>query len=376
MPSAEIIAIGTELLLGAIQDTNTAYIAKSLNNVGIDVFRTVIIGDNQRRIAEEIRSSLTRADIVITTGGLGPTVDDPTREAVAEAFNKKTIYIPELWDEILNRFKEYGKEPSENNRRQSYIPAGAIPIHNPVGTAPSFFLKIDEKYIFSLPGVPAEMRTILQDEVIPRILKEFKLNKTIFSRTIHTAGIGESSIDELICDLERNTNPTVGLSAHPGQVDIRITAKAEDHEKAELLIQPIEGKIRELLKPHIFGTNGVTLLDTVANLAEKMGIKTIIRGDLWLNNRYLKHTGLGNIANLISLEKTSHPMYNEENNRLTITLSNTNLDKFEFSMKANIRNHEYLQNLKFGGHPSLFAQWIENQILYHVWRYLLQEKGE
>ena len=126
MPVAEIITIGTELLLGEIQDTNTSYIAKILNSAGIDIYHASMIGDNEERIALEIRAAIDRADIVITTGGLGPTVDDPTRNAVALAFDRETEFKPELWDQILTRFKAYGRNPSENNKRQAFIPVGAV----------------------------------------------------------------------------------------------------------------------------------------------------------------------------------------------------------------------------------------------------------
>ena len=141
MPIAEVIAIGTELLLGQIQDTNTAYIARTLNASGIDIFRATMIGDNENRIAAVINETLQRADIIITTGGLGPTVDDPTRNAVALAYGVENVYRAELWEEIQDRFRAYGRAPSENNKRQAYLPQGAVVIHNPVGTAPAFSSK-------------------------------------------------------------------------------------------------------------------------------------------------------------------------------------------------------------------------------------------
>ena len=138
MSSAEIITIGTELLLGEIDDTNATYIARELRDVGIDLYRKTTVGDNARRIAQTIQEALQRTDIIITTGGLGPTVDDPTREAVALAVGVETEFRPELWEQIQNRFQRFGRKPTENNKRQAYVPKGAIPVENPVGTAPSF----------------------------------------------------------------------------------------------------------------------------------------------------------------------------------------------------------------------------------------------
>jgi len=142
MPTAEIIAIGTELLLGETADTNTRFIARTLRGLGVDLFRTSTIGDNAGRIAQAIREALARAEIVITTGGLGPTVDDPTRQAVAQAVGVELEFRPELWEQITARVARYGRTPTENQKRQAYIPKGAISIENPVGTAPAFIVNV------------------------------------------------------------------------------------------------------------------------------------------------------------------------------------------------------------------------------------------
>ena len=141
MPSAEIITIGTEILLGEIVDTNTRYIARTLRDMGVDIYRTITIGDNVERIAEAIRGSMSHADIVITTGGLGPTVDDPTRLAVAKAVGVETEFREDLWEQVVAIISRYGRKPSENQKRQAYIPKGALGISNPVGTAPCFIVE-------------------------------------------------------------------------------------------------------------------------------------------------------------------------------------------------------------------------------------------
>ena len=194
MPSAEIIAIGTELVLGQTQDANISKISKKLNSIGIDVFRASIVGDNKKRISDEINQSSSRADIVITTGGLGPTVDDPTREAVADSFGLQLEYHPELWQEIVERFHSFSREPTENNKRQAYIPIGANPIHNPVGTAPAFYIKRANQVLISLPGVPHEMEFLLENNVVPLLRKIFEIQTTIFSKIVRTAAIGESQL--------------------------------------------------------------------------------------------------------------------------------------------------------------------------------------
>ncbi len=271
MPVAEIIAIGTELLLGEIQDTNTKYLARELRDAGVDLYRSSIIGDNTERIARAIQESLARADIVITTGGLGPTVDDPTRQAVALAMDTETEFRPELWEQISERFGRYGRFATDNNRRQAYIPKGAVAIENPVGTAPAFRYEKDHGVVISLPGVPREMEHLIQHEVLPYLKQKYNLHGTIKALVLHTAGAGESQIDEWIGDLETFSNPTVGLLAHPGQVDIRITAKAELVAEADQMIAKLQQEIEKRLGENIYGADQVTLEDALASKLSERG---------------------------------------------------------------------------------------------------------
>ncbi|HBX71293.1 MAG TPA: competence/damage-inducible protein A [Chloroflexi bacterium] len=267
MPSAEIITIGTELLLGETVDTNTRYIARALRDEGVDLYRTSTIGDNPERIAEIIREGLSRAEIIITTGGLGPTIDDPTREAVALALGVETEFRPDLWEQILERFKRYGRTPTENNKRQAFIPQGATPVENSVGTAPAFICERTKGVIISLPGVPREMEYLMEHKVLPYLRERYQLTGVIKARVLHTSGAGESQIDERIGDLEQLQNPTVGLAAHAGQVDVRITVKAETETEADALISKIEDQIRQRLRAWIYGADDDTLegvaLDTL-----------------------------------------------------------------------------------------------------------------
>lgn len=276
MPSAEIITIGTELLLGESIDTNTRYIARTMRDEGIDLYRTSTIGDNQERIAEIIREGLQRAEIIITTGGLGPTVDDPTRAAVALAMGVETEFREELWDQIKERFQRYGRQPTENNRRQAYVPQGALAIENDVGTAPAFICETERSAIIALPGVPREMEYLMHHKVLPYIKERYGLSGVIKARVLRTSGVGESQIDERIGDLELLNNPTVGMAAHAGQVDVRITAKAESEAAADKLIANIEEQLRERLGHWIYGADDDTLesvaLEALANLGWKIAI--------------------------------------------------------------------------------------------------------
>ncbi len=259
MPKAEIITIGTEILLGEIVDTNSRYLARTLRDEGIDLYWTSTVGDNELRIAEAIQQGMARSEIIITTGGLGPTVDDPTRSAVALAVGVETEYRPELWEQIQERFQRFGRQPTENNKRQAYVPHGAIAVENPVGTAPSFIVETERNAIIALPGVPREMEHLTQHEVLPYLRKRFGLTGIIKARVLHTSGVGESQIDSLIGDLETLSNPTVGLAAHAGQVDVRITAKAGSPTEADALIQKIEADLRQRLGQWIYGADEVTL---------------------------------------------------------------------------------------------------------------------
>ena len=276
MPSAEIITIGTEILLGEIVDTNAPFLARRLRDAGIDLYRKTSVGDNVARIAAAIQEAMQRCEIIITTGGLGPTVDDPTREAVALALGVSTEFRPELWKQIRSRFARFGRLPTENNKRQAYVPATAIAVENPVGTAPAFIIERADKCIFSLPGVPREMEYLMDNSVMPYLRGHYQLDSVIKSRVIHTAGAGESQIDELIAHLETLTNPTVGLAAHSGQVDVRITAKAGSESQADDLIQPIEEEIRQLLSEWVFGADQELLEDVAARHLAELGWKVSI----------------------------------------------------------------------------------------------------
>ncbi|MEA4812072.1 MAG: molybdopterin-binding protein [Anaerolineaceae bacterium] len=265
MATAEIVTIGTELLLGEINDTNSRYIARALRDIGVDIYRITSVGDNAARITATLQEALMRSDFVITTGGLGPTVDDPTRKAVADVFNVPLEYIPELWQEILERFARYTRTPTENNKRQAFVPAGSLVISNPVGTAPAFAFELGTKTTISLPGVPKEMEYLLQNFVLAYLKKRYKLQESVIKAiVVHTVGKGESAIDELVGELETLNNPTVGLLAHPGQTDIRITAKASSLAEAERMIKPVLETVREKLKPFIYGEDETTLEEVVA----------------------------------------------------------------------------------------------------------------
>lgn len=264
---AEIISIGTELLLGEIIDTNAAWLAQQLAGAGVDVYYRTTVGDNAGRIASAIQIALGRADVIITTGGLGPTVDDVTREGIAQAVGVPLVLNNELVEQIRARFAKWGRSMTENNVRQAYIPQGATPVENPVGTAPCFIVEHEGHSIFVLPGVPREMKYLTESRVLLWLREKLGDSGTvILSKTLRTCAVGESQVDEKIADLETESNPTVGLAAHPGQTDIRITAKAPTRAEAEKMIAEMEARVRERLGDWIYGEGTETVEQVIARL--------------------------------------------------------------------------------------------------------------
>jgi len=271
MPSAEILTIGTEILLGQIVDTNAAYLAQQLAAAGLNLFRKTSVGDNPQRIEQAIRGALEQADVVITTGGLGPTVDDMTRDAVARATDRPLVLREDLLQEISRFFERRGRPMSDNNRRQAEVPQGATAIHNPVGTAPGFIVPTESGYVISLPGVPRELRQLMQSDVLPFLRETFPAMTTIRSRILRVAAMSESEIDRKIADLETSSNPTVGLAAHAGQVDIRITASAETEAQTTALLDEMAAQVEARLPGRIYGTDAETLEGVLAGMLNEAG---------------------------------------------------------------------------------------------------------
>jgi nicotinamide-nucleotide amidase len=271
---AEIIAIGSEILLGQIIDTNSSYIAKSLADIGIELIQTTTVGDNLQRMKEAIQEATQRCQVVITTGGLGPTEDDLTREAVAETTKRPLVFQPHLMEQIEGLFKRRGFRMTENNRKQAYIPEGAIPIENPKGTAPGFIVEGSNWVTISIPGVPSEMEYLMGNTVIPYLRKRFDLKSEIIRyKVLRACGLGESAIGIQIKDLMKDSkNPTVGTLASIGDIKIRITAKADSPLEASALIQKMEQEIRNRLGILIYGVDNETLHGNIAKELERLNL--------------------------------------------------------------------------------------------------------
>ena len=276
---AEIVAVGTELLLGQIVDTNSAHIARLLATVGLDVHFKSTVGDNMGRLKATLQTALNRSDFVITTGGIGPTLDDLTRDAVAEVTGRPLVFQPHLYQQIENFFARVGRLVGENNRRQAYIPQGAIPIENPVGTAPGFIVEQGGRAIISVPGVPHEMRHFMDHSVMPYLRAKLGISEIIVSRVLKLAGIGESLVDERLKDLiAQGQNPTIGLLAHTqiGEVHVRLTAKAENETKAQALNAALEAQVRARLQEFIFGADEETYEGVLSGLLLRSGLRVAV----------------------------------------------------------------------------------------------------
>lgn len=368
MTSAEIITIGTEILLGEIVDTNTRYIARTLRSMGVDLYRTITIGDNVDRIASAISHSLERADFVITTGGLGPTIDDPTREAVAKAVGLQTEFREDLWEQVVETISRYGRTPSENQKRQAYVPQGAIGVRNPVGTAPCFIVEkqISGKThaIISLPGVPNEMEHVLHESVIPYLQKTFCLDEIIKVRVIHCSGLGEGMIDEKIADLETLSNPTVGLAAHTGVVDVRITAKAKTEAEADALIAQVEAQVRERLGSVVFGVDEDRLETVVLDMLARrsMTLTAIESGLDGMLVRKIPHTASIPDLSPDSLMETLRTARNEFKTDIALGVL-ANLEERSADMAMITPSGEKTHHITFGGPPKSLTRWSTNLAL-------------
>jgi len=273
---AEIIAVGTEILLGEITDTNSVYIARELRNIGINLYFMTSVGDNEGRIADSIRIALSRADVVIVCGGLGPTIDDMTRQGIADAVGRPLVYHEDLFEQILTRFATFRAQVTENNKRQAFLPQDALTIVNPVGTAPGFIVEEGQKAIISVPGVPREMKYLIQESVIPYLHQKYALG-IIKARNLKAAGIGESALDDMIGDELLNlSNPSIGLAAHHGVIDVRLTAKADDEVAADVMLDDLEVKVMERVGSYIYGKDRDELETVLLGQLRAHGVKLTV----------------------------------------------------------------------------------------------------
>jgi nicotinamide-nucleotide amidase len=261
MACVEIVTIGTEILLGHLVDTNSVHIARTLADHGADVYAKHSVGDNAERLAAMLDDVLARADGAVCTGGLGPTVDDLTKDAVAHAVGKKLVLHEPSLRAIVERFRQFNRPMADNNRRQAYLPEDCVVFDNPHGTAPGFVaLRDDGKFVACMPGVPREMKPMLADQLVPWLVQRFGLREAIYTRTLHTVGIGESDLDRRVEDLFRTLeNPKIAMLAHGFAVDVKIMAKAASREQADAMIEPVAAELRTRIGSGYYGDDDLTL---------------------------------------------------------------------------------------------------------------------
>jgi len=276
--SSEIITIGTELLLGQILDTNTQYLAQKLSEIGINVRYKTCVGDNLEDIISAINIAVSRCNLVITTGGLGPTLDDLTREAVAKSAGVGLEFRKELLKDIIEVFDRIGYTMTENNKRQAYVPEGSIAIPNKLGTAPGFIKEIKDVPVICLPGVPRELKYLMENEVIPWLKQRFSMDKeVIYSKILKVVGTGESKVDRMLSEIVKGCeNPEIGLLASEGEVKIRLTARAGSKEEAELLVKEIVEKIKKRLGKKIYGEDNDIFEEVICKLLQNKGLSVSI----------------------------------------------------------------------------------------------------
>lgn len=269
--NAEIITIGTELLLGQILDTNSLYLSKKLSEIGVNLYYKTSVGDNTGRIKETLSIAASRSDLIIITGGLGPTVDDVTRDAISEWSGKKLVLNDNILKQIEQFFKNRNIKMPENNKLQAYLPQGALILENRVGTAPGFILEHNSKIIVCVPGVPAEMKPMIETGVIPYLIEKSLAGRfVILSKRIKLTGLPESVIDEKIRDIFiESRNPTVAILAHQTEIEIRLTSRAETREKAIEMIDNLKKEIYNRVGENIYGEDDEALEEKVAILLKE-----------------------------------------------------------------------------------------------------------
>ena len=397
--TVEIVSIGTEILLGELTDTNSVFISRTLRDLGVNIYFMTSVGDNEERIASALKIALSRADIVITCGGLGPTIDDMTRSSVALATDRGLTFHQNLLDQIAERFKGFNVKMTDNNRRQAYLPDNAIVIENPVGTAPSFVVEQGDKAVISLPGVPREMKFLMTENVVPYLQQKYQLG-IIKARTLKTAGIGESALDDLLgSDLLENSNPSIGLAAHSGQIDVRITAKADSEKVADELIKHTELLVRERANKFIFGAENdeldQVLADLIVNLNRKISIAEagtedvliselsallpeqalkafIVKApdDLYAHYDIPTETNWRDMANAISAQILTNDI-----DVAIVIISNPEIDEGSDHEENTVitvqsRNNSRQRVYGFGSQSELVKQWVRSWSMSAIWQML------
>ncbi len=277
MINAEIISIGSEILRGQITDTNANFIAKKLVELGIDLEHISAVSDNPESLLSTLKLALQRSDLIITTGGLGPTEDDITYQIIARALNLKLIKYPEAEENLKRIIKKINKTISLSNLKQVYLPEGAKIIINQYGTAPAMILEKDNKIICSFPGVPHEMKNLIEENLIPYLKEKFPPSIIKKTKILKVTGLGESSVNELIRDyIKKQTNFTFGIYANPEDIQVQITTQAPSEKEADRLLQFSVNQLTKILGNYVYGIDKQTLEEVIGDLLKRKGLKIAV----------------------------------------------------------------------------------------------------
>ncbi|MCL5025760.1 MAG: competence/damage-inducible protein A [Chloroflexi bacterium] len=268
---AELLSVGTELLLGEIVDTNSAYLARSLQELGIDLYWMSTVGDNMGRLLEVLQRAWSRSDLIICTGGVGPTDDDMTREGIANLFGEEMAVQPELAEHLRAFFRRRGYEMPARNIKQATLIPSARALANPIGTAPGWWAERDGRVVIAMPGVPSEMTRMWENEALPE-LRRRQGAAVILTKTLKVVGVGESAAEDMIRELVASPNPTVATYAKSDGVHIRIGAKSNDPDEAQQMVCEMEAKVRAILGVHIYGCDNETLEAVVGAMLRERGL--------------------------------------------------------------------------------------------------------
>lgn len=268
----ELISVGTEILLGNIVNTNAAFLSEECAKIGLSCFYQTVVGDNEERLTDTLKLAMSRSDIVILGGGLGPTQDDLTKEVAAKVCGKELKLDEASRKHIEEYFAKKNIEIAENNWKQAMIPEGAVVLPNPNGTAPGVIIEYDEKKIVLLPGPPNELKPMFLDQVVPYFRKN--IPGIIYSKTVKICGVGESTVEEQLKDLiDTQTNPTIATYAKTGEVHVRVTAKADKESEAKKVIKPVVKELKERFGANVYSTEeNVSLEQSIVDLLVADGL--------------------------------------------------------------------------------------------------------
>lgn len=321
----ELISVGTEILLGNIVNTNAAFLAEECARLGLACYYQTVVGDNEARLTETVKTALSRSDIVILGGGLGPTQDDLTKEVTSRVMGRKLVEDEHAKAAIEEYFAKKGITPTDNNWKQAMVPEGATVLYNENGTAPGVIIKDSGKVAIMLPGPPNELIPMFKEQVVPYL--KVMLPGTIYSKTVKIVGIGESSVETMISDLiENQSNPTIATYAKTGEVQVRVTAKGADEQEARKLTKPVVKQLKERLGNHIYSTDENTTL-------EKAVVDILVANELTIATAESCTGGLlaGRIINVPGVSenfKTGVITYSNKSKRKLLGVKKQTLDKY------------------------------------------------